>query len=826
MKKFSALALALLMLLPCVLVMGAAAGRAAWAPPAALESGEPLPFEEDAGEALIVPPVPARDSKHSVSKFIKWALKRIDPESIPTNANLYLAASSCGATPWEYLYGTIRTSTSNANILSRYNNYYTTYMNKAQYDEITDDWSRSTYATDCQGLLDAFMTYEESVSTDINAQMNYANWCTSKGEIGSIDREWKIGEAVFIYSSKLKKMGHVGWICGFDENGEPMVVEARGLAFGVVVTRLSDRGWTHRGLMTVMFDYDAAMSADWSGETDSAEELPERSSGLAPRDVWDGSTASSYAGGSGTAEDPYRIDTASQLARLAYKVNSGSTYNGKYFVLNNDLWLNDTTDWTSWDFWERPANEWTPIGAYTNNTTFTQFRGSFDGQGHTIYGLFFSENKKSCYGLFGYVGANADGCIKNLRIDDSFMEAVNNVGAIVGYMTDYGRIENCRNSGKVRGSHWTGGIVGFINNTSGVTVITGCTNDTTVKASLDTGGIVGRAHENCSITYCNNTASYVKGYIYTGGIVGRAADMTVSRCRNHGEVRGTDMIAGIVGSASNCEVSRCYNACDFTARYRSGGIVGNAASGSVKNCFNTGDIACIERVGGIVGLGTDVSIECCYDIGTVSAKRQRGGIIGTKSGTTSLVSAYMLENCCAYGNSYGEYLPLDAFASQDPYAGFDFDSVWKIDPATAYPFAELRSIGYTSSNIPEYTPQPTPTPSATPTASPTATPEPTPTPTVTPEPTEDPTPTPEPTEDPTPTPEPTDDPTPEPTDGLLAGDVDGSGIVDAQDALMLMRFVMGLADELPAPQNADYNMSGDIDAADALELMRSVMDLG
>lgn len=44
-------------------------------------------------------------------------------------------------------------------------------------------------------------------------------------------------------------MTHVGWICGFDSDGTPLVVEARGLRYGVVVTRLDTRPWTHRGIM-------------------------------------------------------------------------------------------------------------------------------------------------------------------------------------------------------------------------------------------------------------------------------------------------------------------------------------------------------------------------------------------------------------------------------------------------------------------------------------------------------------------------------------------------------------------------------------------------
>ena len=49
--------------------------------------------------------------------------------------------------------------------------------------------------------------------------------------------------------------------------------------------------------------------------------------------VWDGSVALAFAGGTGTAENPYQIATGAQLANLARSVNNGETYAGKNFVL-------------------------------------------------------------------------------------------------------------------------------------------------------------------------------------------------------------------------------------------------------------------------------------------------------------------------------------------------------------------------------------------------------------------------------------------------------------------------------------------------------------
>ena len=117
------------------------------------------------------------------------------------------------------------------------------------------------YATDCQGLLDAYLTYELGEKTDVNADYNYRKWCSEKGKTSEIERPYEIGEAVFMANSR-GKMSHVGWICGFDSYGEPLVVEARGLSYGVVITRHEARPWTHRGLMTKKFEYKEDESMD------------------------------------------------------------------------------------------------------------------------------------------------------------------------------------------------------------------------------------------------------------------------------------------------------------------------------------------------------------------------------------------------------------------------------------------------------------------------------------------------------------------------------------------------------------------------------------
>ena len=192
---------------------------------------------------------------YQVLDFIRMALTHADPATIPSGAMLPLQKSECGAEPWHYLYGTTRHKTTGSLLNDRFDGYYKSHgYSRAQYDSLTAGWKPTDYATDCQGLLDAYLTYEKGEKTDINANMNYANWCADKGEIGAVDRPFVIGEAVFM--ARLNgSMHHVGWVCGFMPGGEPLIVEARGIAYGVVVTSFNSRPWTHRGLMTSKFDY-------------------------------------------------------------------------------------------------------------------------------------------------------------------------------------------------------------------------------------------------------------------------------------------------------------------------------------------------------------------------------------------------------------------------------------------------------------------------------------------------------------------------------------------------------------------------------------------
>ena len=125
-------------------------------------------------------------------------------------------------------------------------------------------------------------------------------------------------------------------------------------------------------------------------------------------DVWDGSVASRFSLGSGTAQDPYLINSASELAYLASRVNDGTNYANQYFQLTRDIDLNN--------------REWTPIGDATYS-----FAGIFNGSGRSIKNaaitasgsVTMTSNTFYSFGFFGSIGTGSNyAIIENVVFDN------------------------------------------------------------------------------------------------------------------------------------------------------------------------------------------------------------------------------------------------------------------------------------------------------------------------------------------------------------------------------------------------------------------------
>jgi hypothetical protein len=132
-----------------------------------------------------------------------------------------------------------------------------------------------------------------------------------------------------------------------------------------------------------------------------------------------------YGGGTGTAANPYLINTVEHLANLASNVNAGNPYNTAHFILMNDL---DLAGWA-----KTPGDDtgWEPIGSLSK-----PFGGYFHGNNKVIRNLTIKRiSAEDTYqGLFGYYTGRGidDLTLENLDIDISGFADVY-VGGLVGY---------------------------------------------------------------------------------------------------------------------------------------------------------------------------------------------------------------------------------------------------------------------------------------------------------------------------------------------------------------------------------------------------------
>jgi len=114
--------------------------------------------------------------------------------------------------------------------------------------------------TDCAGLLEGYLTKTLGYTVNERARNQYASWCNIKGKIGTLEK--KAGAAVFMTDGAPSAIHHVGYlVCPIDKkkpNGDWWVVEARGVLYGVVRTKLSSRRWNYWGLADKFLDYDCS----------------------------------------------------------------------------------------------------------------------------------------------------------------------------------------------------------------------------------------------------------------------------------------------------------------------------------------------------------------------------------------------------------------------------------------------------------------------------------------------------------------------------------------------------------------------------------------
>ncbi|MGN0442593.1 MAG: GLUG motif-containing protein [Acutalibacteraceae bacterium] len=334
--------------------------------------------------------------------------------------------------------------------------------------------------------------------------------------------------------------------------------------------------------------------------------------------------------------DVYQIGTKEELYWFADKVsNDNANYGSASAVLTADIVVNTDVLNDSGELNTGTFTSWTPIGNDSNKYT-----GTFDGQGHTVSGLYFNGTSTDYVGLFGYLGSGGE--IKNTGVIDSYFNGANSVGGVCGNKAS-GKITNCYNTGTVSGSGYVGGVCGS-NSSSGT--ITDCYNTGTVSGSGYVGGVCGY-NSAATITNCYNIGTVSATGDNAGGVCGDNYKGTIADCYNTGTVSGSSHVGGVCGFNYyyNSAITGCYNTGTVSGKSYVGGVCGlNNDSTKITGCYNTGTVSATgDYVGGVCGVNYNSGkITGCYNTGTVSATGDYvGGVCGNNSSNGTITGCYI-----------------------------------------------------------------------------------------------------------------------------------------------------------------------------------------
>lgn len=349
-------------------------------------------------------------------------------------------------------------------------------------------------------------------------------------------------------------------------------------------------------------------------------------------------TAAEFAGGQGTEEDPWQIETTEQFDAI-------HDYLDGHFILQKDIDLSEYENWS-------------PIGIFEPKSAEEEeepnmdiaFTGSFDGNGCTISNVTIDDTDEMGVGLFGCV-AGEGSYVKNLTVENATVNAGTYAGCVVGFSDWDTEIDAITLTGEneLTGNFLIGGVVGASHGTE----LTNCTAEAAVTLNGDgaqgAGIIVGGAEE-CNVENCQAVGGSVtatgSGSLSIGGLAGcahlseyvrncTAENVTVTAPGNSYLIGGLIGHAGLFESESteisNCSTNNVTIKADDSAD-RIGMIVGGGFYGSayaeyypepsafgVTDCTANGTIDGGQVVGTIAGyIYSNSTVENCTSEVTVN----------------------------------------------------------------------------------------------------------------------------------------------------------------------------------------------------------------
>lgn len=380
-------------------------------------------------------------------------------------------------------------------------------------------------------------------------------------------------------------------------------------------------------------------------------------------DKWDGSMASSFAGGKGTSAKPYLIETGAQLVLM-------KKYSDKHFKLTQNINL-DNRAWPSFDF-----------------------SGSLDGDGFIISNLKITRSDDNV-GLFGVLS----GTVRNLTISGVNIDTnANNVGALAGQCDYSGKVMDCtvmlNSASSIEGGNNVGGVVGLVVNGT----VTGCTvkGDTTKSQIIGreyVGGLVGQFYDHQTPIEDCYVSVNVSGTEDVGGLIGLSFRLTIKRCSFVGSMEAENYVAGVIGEdLGDSELYGCKAEVEISvSQAYAAGLMNcsTAFTEKIVGSYAVGEIACdsssAEPVGGLLTSSSAINatVDSCYSM-VICNSENFNGIWGhyydeTNASWIANCASIMEDrhsdtyNCTSDGDNFSEFLQ----SCYSDYADYwNFNKTW------------------------------------------------------------------------------------------------------------------------------------------------------
>ncbi len=399
--------------------------------------------------------------------------------------------------------------------------------------------------------------------------------------------------------------------------------------------------------------------------------------------------AGAFAGGDGSADDPFQIATPEHL-------NDIRNDPGAFYILVADIDL-DVEPYNTGQGWE-------PIG-----TQESPFTGVLFGEGFEIRNLFIGRSSADGVGLFGHTrtGEEDSGAVVlSLKLVDVDVTGESHVGGVVGDAGDGVIIFDVHVSGSVHGTSWRVGCLGGRIRSDSVVIFSSSSCD----ASADTsrvGGIAGELEGSSVLIGSHSTGTVTSAGNYAGGLVGETEDDSIIiRSWSSSDVSGTQYVGGLVGRAENNSVAlEVFATGTVTGLEDVGGLFGTLRNETnLIVSYARGDVSGNERVGGLVGsFNSTEMIANSYATGAVTGSLMTGGLIGETSGEGSVMNSFwdketsnQADSAGGTGKTTAEMKDIATF--NDPDATEGLDTPWSIVEGWSMPFQDTWGICKAANN--------------------------------------------------------------------------------------------------------------------------------